>query len=95
MSQKLISICIPTYNRPVELKRMLESIDTTKKYWYRWANISVKIAHYKRNARGRVEEYRKSSEFDIHYFENEENIGYDRNIRAIMQRSNWQIFHAF
>lgn len=94
MSQKLISICIPTYNRPVELKRMLESIDTTK-----YDDVDIVISEncslLQKETREVVEEYRKSSEFDIHYFENEENIGYDRNIRAIMQRSTGKFSMLF
>lgn len=86
MAQKLISICIPTYNRPVELKRMLESIDTIK-YDDVDIVISENCSPKQKETREVVEEYRKTSKFDIHYFENEENIGYDRNIRAIMQRS--------
>lgn len=86
MDQKLITICIPTYNRPVELKRMLESIDTTK-----FDDVDILISEncspLQKETRAIVEEYRKTSKFDIHYYENEENIGYDRNIRAIMQRS--------
>lgn len=94
MVQKLISICIPTYNRPVELKRMLESIDTTK-YDDVDIVISENCSPLQKETREVVEEYRKTSKFDIHYFENEENIGYDRNIRAIMQRSTGKFSMLF
>jgi len=94
MVQKLISICIPTYNRPLELKRMLESIDTTK-YDDVDIVISENCSPLQNETREVVEEYRKKSKFDIHYFENEENIGYDRNIRAIMQRSTGKFSMLF
>lgn len=94
MVQKLISICIPTYNRPVELKRMLESIDTTK-YDDVDIVISENCSPLQNETREVVKEYRKKSKFDIHYFENEENIGYDRNIRAIMQRSTGKFSMLF
>ena len=29
MEEKLFSICIPSYNRPAEIRRLLNSIDTT------------------------------------------------------------------
>ena len=87
MKQKLITICIPTYNRPVELKRMLESIDTSK-YEDVDILISENCSPKQMETREVVEEFRKTSKYDIHYYENEENIGYDRNICAIMQRSN-------
>lgn len=94
MVQKLISICIPTYNRPLELKRMLESIDTTK-YDDVDIVISENCSPLQNETREVVEEYRKKSKFDIHYFENEENIGYDRNIRSIMQRSTGKFSMLF
>lgn len=94
MNTKLISICIPTYNRPVELKRMLESIDTTK---YEDVNIviSENCSPKQDETRRVVEEFRKTTMFEVLYFENEENIGYDRNIRAIMQRSTGKFSMLF
>lgn len=94
MAQKLITICIPTYNRPVELKRMLKSIDTTK-----FDDVDIVISEncspQQKETREVVEEYRKTCKFEIHYFENDENIGYDRNIRAIMQRSTGKFSMLF
>lgn len=86
MEQKLISICIPTYNRPEELKRTLESIDTTK---YDDVNIviSENCSPKQQETRAIVEEYKKHSKYEVHYYENEKNIGYDKNIRALVQRS--------
>lgn len=94
MKQKLITICIPTYNRPVELKRMLESIDTSK-YEDVDILISENCSPKQMETREVVEEFRKTSKYDIHYYENEENIGYDRNICAIMQRSNGKFSMLF
>lgn len=86
MEQKLISICIPTYNRPQELKRMLESIDTTK---YNDVDIviSENCSHKQAETRAVVEEYKAGSKYELHYFENEQNIGYDKNIRALVARA--------
>lgn len=94
MEQKLISICIPTYNRPLELKRMLDSIDTTK-YDDVDIVISENCSAKQKETREVVEEYKAKSPFEIHYYENEQNIGYDRNIRAIMQRSTGKFTMLF
>ena len=86
MGQKLISICIPTYNRPQQLKRMLESIDTTK-----YEDIDIVISENcspkQAETREVVEEYKKTHPYEVHYFENERNLGYDKNIRAAVARA--------
>lgn len=86
MEQKLISICIPTYNRPVQLKRMLESIDTTKVEDVDIV-ISENCSPKQAETREVVEEYKKNSPYDVHYYENERNLGYDKNIRAVVARA--------
>lgn len=86
MNKKLISICIPTYNRPAQLKRMLESIDTTKV-----EDIDIVISENSSpkqvETREVVEEYKKTHPYEVHYFENERNLGYDKNIRAVVARA--------
>lgn len=86
MEQKLISICIPTYNRPLQLKRMLESIDTTKV-----EDIDIVISENcspkQAETREVVEEYKKNHPYEVQYFENERNLGYDKNIRAAVARA--------
>lgn len=86
MTNKLISICIPTYNRPSQLKRMLESIDTTKV-----DDIDIVISENcspkQKETREVVEEYQKTHPYEVHYFENERNLGYDKNIRAAVARA--------
>ncbi len=94
MNQKLISICIPTYNRPLELKRMLESIDTTK-YDDVDIVISENCSAQQKETRDVVEAFSAKTSFEVHYYENEQNIGYDRNIRAIMQRSSGKFTMLF
>lgn len=86
MSQKLISICIPTYSRPQELKRTLESIDSQK---YNDVNIviSENCSPKQVETRAVVEEFKKNSKYDVYYYENEQNLGYDKNIRALVKRS--------
>ena len=86
MSQKLISICIPTYNRPLELKRTLESIDTTK---YEDVDIVISENCSPKQAETRevVEDFKGKTKFEVHYYENERNLGYDKNIRALVAKA--------
>lgn len=86
MKQKLISICIPTYNRPIQLKRMLESIDTTK---IEDVNIviSENCSPKQSETRAVVEQYKSTHPYELLYFENERNLGYDKNIRAAVARA--------
>ncbi len=86
MEQKLVSICIPTYSRPLELKRLLESIDTPKVDDVDIV-ISENCSPKQAETRAVVEEYKQHSPFEVHYFENEKNLGYDRNIRVLLKRA--------
>lgn len=86
MEQKLISICIPTYSRPLELKRLLESIDTTKVDDVNIV-ISENCSPMQTETRAVVDEYKQYSPYDVYYYENEKNYGYDRNIRELIRRA--------
>lgn len=83
---KLLSICIPTYNRPQELKRLLESIDTTR---YDDVNIVIceNCSPKQAETRAVVENFKAQGKYDVYYYENGRNIGYDKNIRALLQHS--------
>lgn len=84
MVEKLISICIPSYNRPVEIRRLLDSIDTV-----RVDDIEIVISEDKApkrlEVRAQVEEFKASTKYDVNYIENEENNGYDRNLKALIR----------
>lgn len=79
-----ISICIPSYNRPEELGRLLSSIDI---------NSDVEILICEDNSPKRseirltVKEFEASSRYSLVYIENEQNLGYDRNIKNLVKRS--------
>lgn len=82
--QPLVSICIPTYKRPQELKRALYSIDT------KYINdvdivISENCSVLQDETRKVVEEFKRDSPFEVIYKEQQENVGYDRNIQTIVQ----------
>lgn len=83
-----LSICIPSYNRPDTLIRLLKSIDCRKHIDSIEIIISEDYAPKREQVRKSVEEYRKISPWIIRYFENEENMGYDRNLRQCIQRAS-------
>lgn len=86
-----ISVCIPSYNRPKELKRLLQSIDSKDA-------IEIVIREDRSPKRNEirmvVEEYQQKSKYLVRYIENEENYGYDKNIRQVAKsaRGKWVIF---
>lgn len=83
----LLSICIPSYNRPNTLIRLLNSIKT--KYIY---EIEIIIAEDKSPKREEI----KNSVFDfvalnslnVKLIENEINLGYDKNLRNLIHLAN-------
>jgi len=83
----LISISIPSYNRPKELLRLLDSIDT--KYP---SKIQIVICEDKsplrEEVRKIVEEYKRLTIYDLKYIENPENYGFDKNIRTLIEEAD-------
>lgn len=85
---KKVSICIPSYNRPDTLIRLLDSIDCKKHRDVIEIIISEDCAPKRDQVRLNVEEYIKESQVSIRYFENAENLGYDRNLRQCIKRAS-------
>lgn len=86
MSKKLISICIPSYNRPDGLLKLLQSIDCD-------ANdvniiISEDFSPLRLKIRSVVENFKLYSKYDLCYCENKINLGYDANLRHLVELSN-------
>ncbi|PZM82062.1 MAG: hypothetical protein DKM50_04775 [Candidatus Margulisiibacteriota bacterium] len=82
----LLSICIPSYNRPDELIRLLSSID------YFIDDIEIVICEDK-SPRGAevskvVECFKKNSSLVIHYYSNPVNLGYDKNLQELISKAN-------
>ena len=88
-----ISICIPSYNRPEELKRLIESVDAGNA-----DKIEIVITEDKApkrlEVRTTVEELKRTCKYTINYYENETNCGYDKNLRecASKAQGKWVIF---
>lgn len=79
---KFISICIPSYNRPQELLRLLKSISKD-------VSDIIEIVICEDNSLKReeirtvVNLFIAENNFEILYIENETNLGYDANIRNL------------
>lgn len=85
--QYLISICIPSYNRPKELRRLLDSIDSNRKDL-----IQIVICEDKSPARQEifkvVNSFKSKNVYDVKYIENEKNLGYDKNLKTLIQHAD-------
>ena len=92
-SNIFLSICIPSYNRPSDLRRLLESIDS--KYF---GEIEIVIKEDKSPKRDEIREavmsYQQTSNYHVNYIENDINLGYDANIRSFLQaaKGKWIIY---
>lgn len=82
----LLSICIPSYNRSEQLGRLLRSIDAPP------TKIEIVVcedmAPRRKDTRSVVEDFSRASPYRVVYHENEENRGYDRNLRELIQRAS-------
>ena len=89
----MLSICIPNYNRPKELVRLLKTVDAADK-----AQIEIVICEDQSprmaEVRKAAEDFKKSSCYEVNYFENDSNLGFDKNLRACANRANgdWLVY---
>lgn len=86
MKTPFVSICIPSYNRPDTLLRLLRTIDTTSD------DIQIVIcedmAPKRLDVRAVVETFRNETRYDVKYIENPVNKGYDWNIRDFITQAD-------
>lgn len=80
----ILSICIPSYNRPATLLRLLNSIDCT-----RFDEIEIVICEDKSPKRKEVREvvdvFISKTQYKVNYIENLENYGFDKNLRELIR----------
>jgi glycosyltransferase involved in cell wall biosynthesis len=82
----LFSVCIPAYNRASVLPALLESILTQD--FDSFEVIINEDGSPERSAiRGIAERYSASYPGRIRYFENDRNLGFDANLRSLVERS--------
>lgn len=77
----LVSICIPSYNRPSGLKRLLESIDSSKYIRHIQVLVCEDNAPKRAEVRTVVNEFEAISPFVVKYVENPVNLGHGKNWR--------------
>lgn len=88
MSQEpLISVCIPAYGRARLLPELLDSL-TSQDYDDFEIVICENHSPERLAIRETVQRYQETSGRTIRYFENETNLGYDGNIRRLVQRAS-------
>lgn len=84
MKETFFSICIPSYNRPVEIRRLLDSIDTVHV-----DEVEIVICEDKapkrEEVRVQVQDFISKNRYKVNYIENEENCGYDKNLRNLIR----------
>ncbi len=87
MKNKLITIAIPSYNRPKELLRLLESIDSTQN-----EKIEIVICEDKSSKREEissvVNSFKDKTIYEVKYYENKINLGYDKNLKELIRKSS-------
>lgn len=82
----LLSICIPSYNRPQQLEYLLSTIDCDPSLVE--IVICEDAALKREEVRLVVEEFAKSTKYKVIYKENETNLGYDGNIRRLIETAS-------
>jgi len=80
----ILSICIPSYNRPTTLLRLINSINEN-------CSSDVEIVICEDNSPRRNEirnlifDFKERSLLKIRYYENSENYGFDKNLRELIR----------
>lgn len=81
--KKFVSICIPTYNRPSQLRELLDSIDCDSEEFE--IVISENNSPERAATREVIKLFSLNKKCKITYHENKTNIGYDANIRKLIE----------
>ncbi|MFZ5503487.1 MAG: glycosyltransferase family 2 protein [Pseudomonadota bacterium] len=87
MKPPKVSVCIPAYNRASVLPALLDSI-LTQDYDDYDIVICEDCSPQREQIRTTVERYAQQHPGRIHYFENDKNLGYDGNIRNLVEQAD-------
>ncbi len=84
MGRPLISLCIPAFNRPATLRELLQSVAMQSETDFEIA-IREDASPQRATIRAVVDEFRRSHpDRTVRYAENKCNLGYDGNLRALI-----------
>ncbi len=86
-TRKLFSVCIPAYNRARHLTDLLDSIFAQDFHDFEVV-ICEDLSREREEIAAIVREYQSRHPDLLRYFENEENRGYDANIRNLVQKAS-------
>ncbi|MBU2623838.1 MAG: glycosyltransferase [Proteobacteria bacterium] len=84
----LLSICIPSYNRPGQLATLLSTIDCNSDLVE--IVICEDAAPRREEVRNVVDKFRQVSKYKVVYKENPSNLGYDGNLRRLVEMAQGQ-----
>ena len=79
----LLSICIPSYNRPRQLSQLLASVDCDPE------KVEIVVCEdnsaQREEIRSAIAVFTEQEFFKLRYFENEANLGFDGNLRRLIE----------
>ena len=92
-NEKLISICILSYNRPQNLLRLLETIDTDFKERYE-VIISDDFSPKQNKIEENINLFTQRTGIPVLFIKNNINRGYDKNFNILVNKAKgkWLVF---
>lgn len=93
--RKLLSVCIPTYNRAVCLQRLLENIVPQVLALEEGAEICISDNGSSDNTRDVVADFQRRHPGLIRYRQNLENLGFDKNVFAVVSMADGEFVWTF
>jgi len=94
-NQRLLSICIPTYNRADCLKRLLDNIIPQILESEEGVEVCISNNGSSDNTREIVNNFKEKHPDLIKYNENEENLGFDRNVFRVVNMAEGEFVWTF
>lgn len=86
-TRRFVSVCIPAYNRAQHLSDLLDSILSQDLTDFEVV-ICEDLSPQREQIAAVVHEYQSRCPGKLRYFENEKNLGYDGNIRNLVQKAS-------
>lgn len=88
MKNPFVTICIPAYNRPIQLKRLLQSIDFDGMNHEIEILIAENFSPLRPKIIDVINSFSLKSNYNLKLILNENNIGYDSNLRNLIEKAS-------